>query len=46
MIRTRGDKEELNESEEIANRQYCESEMIRKLFKPRHKKNVRALIMA
>lgn len=46
MIRTRGDKEDKNESEEIAKRHDCESDKIRKELYSNEKVNCRALMIA
>ncbi|KAL4156094.1 hypothetical protein QTP88_000129 [Uroleucon formosanum] len=46
MMRTRGDREDKNESEDIARRHDCESDKIRKELKSNVKMNCRALIIA
>jgi hypothetical protein len=46
MIRISRDKKELNESEAIASKQDCESEIIKKLLNSRLKINCKALIIA
>jgi hypothetical protein len=46
MIRINEVKEELNESEEIASKQNCESEIIKKLLNSRRKINCKTLIVA
>jgi len=43
---TRGERPELNESDELARRHDCESDMMRKLLESREKINCKADIMA